>query len=37
VKTRDLKAHTLKADILVAAAGVPHLITGDMVKAGRHR
>ena len=34
VKTRDLKAHTLKADILVAAAGVPHLITGDMVKPG---
>ena len=34
VKTRDLKAHTLKADILVAAAGVPQLITGDMVKPG---
>ncbi|MGB7805687.1 MAG: bifunctional 5,10-methylenetetrahydrofolate dehydrogenase/5,10-methenyltetrahydrofolate cyclohydrolase [Actinomycetota bacterium] len=34
VKTRDLKAHTLKADILVAAAGVPQLITGNMVKPG---
>ena len=34
VKTRDLKAHTLKADILVAAAGVPQMITGDMVKPG---
>jgi methylenetetrahydrofolate dehydrogenase (NADP+) / methenyltetrahydrofolate cyclohydrolase len=34
VKTRDLRAHTLRADILVAAAGVPGLITGDMVKPG---
>jgi methylenetetrahydrofolate dehydrogenase (NADP+)/methenyltetrahydrofolate cyclohydrolase len=34
IKTRDLKAHTSNADILVAAAGVPHLIRGDMVKPG---
>lgn len=30
--TEDLSEHTKKADILVAAAGVPHLITEDMVK-----
>jgi methylenetetrahydrofolate dehydrogenase (NADP+)/methenyltetrahydrofolate cyclohydrolase len=34
VKTRDLKAHTLQADILVAAAGVPQLIGADMIKPG---
>jgi len=34
IKTRDLKAHTLNADILVAAAGVPRLIGGDMIKPG---
>ena len=34
IKTKDLKAHTLNADILVAAAGVPHLISGDMIKPG---
>jgi methylenetetrahydrofolate dehydrogenase (NADP+)/methenyltetrahydrofolate cyclohydrolase len=34
IKTRDLPAHTLKADILIAAAGVPHLVTGDMIKPG---
>ncbi|WP_232680430.1 bifunctional methylenetetrahydrofolate dehydrogenase/methenyltetrahydrofolate cyclohydrolase [Nocardioides sp. R-C-SC26] len=32
--TRDLAAHTRKADIVVAAAGVPGIITGDMVKPG---
>ena len=32
--TRDLAAHTLRADIIVAAAGVPRLITADMVRAG---
>ncbi|MEU4829751.1 bifunctional methylenetetrahydrofolate dehydrogenase/methenyltetrahydrofolate cyclohydrolase [Streptosporangium sp. NPDC023615] len=32
--TRDLPAHTRRADIVVAAAGVPHLITADMVKPG---
>ena len=30
--TKDLKSHTLRADILVAAAGKPGLITGNMVK-----
>lgn len=30
--TRDLAAHTRAADIVVAAAGVPGLITADMVK-----
>ena len=34
VKTRDLAAHTRRADILVAAAGVPQLIGGDMIKPG---
>jgi methylenetetrahydrofolate dehydrogenase (NADP+)/methenyltetrahydrofolate cyclohydrolase len=34
IKTRDLKAHTRNADILVAAAGVPQLIGGDMIKPG---
>jgi methylenetetrahydrofolate dehydrogenase (NADP+)/methenyltetrahydrofolate cyclohydrolase len=32
--TRDLAAHTRRADIIVAAAGVPGLITPDMVKPG---
>jgi methylenetetrahydrofolate dehydrogenase (NADP+)/methenyltetrahydrofolate cyclohydrolase len=32
--TRDLAAHTRNADIVVAAAGVPGLITADMVKPG---
>ena len=32
--TRDLKAHTINADIVVAAAGRPHLVTPDMVKPG---
>lgn len=33
-KTKDLKAECKRADILVAAVGVPNLITGDMVKEG---
>ena len=33
-QTRDLKAHCLRADILVAAVGRPRMITGDMVKPG---
>jgi methylenetetrahydrofolate dehydrogenase (NADP+) / methenyltetrahydrofolate cyclohydrolase len=32
--TRDLSAHVRSADIVVAAAGVPGLITADMVKSG---
>jgi len=32
--TRDLAFHTLKADIVVAAAGVPNLITAELVKPG---
>jgi methylenetetrahydrofolate dehydrogenase (NADP+)/methenyltetrahydrofolate cyclohydrolase len=32
--TRDLAAHVRDADIVVAAAGVAHLITADMVKPG---
>ena len=32
--TRDLAAHTRRADVIVAAAGAPDLITGDMVKPG---
>lgn len=33
-RTIDLKEHTLNADILVAAVGVPNLITRDMIKPG---
>jgi methylenetetrahydrofolate dehydrogenase (NADP+)/methenyltetrahydrofolate cyclohydrolase len=32
--TRDLAAHVRQADIVVAAAGVPGIITADMVKPG---
>ncbi|MGB0099621.1 MAG: bifunctional methylenetetrahydrofolate dehydrogenase/methenyltetrahydrofolate cyclohydrolase [Nocardioides sp.] len=32
--TRDLAEHTRKADVVVAAAGVPGIITADMVKPG---
>ncbi|MFI7031257.1 bifunctional methylenetetrahydrofolate dehydrogenase/methenyltetrahydrofolate cyclohydrolase [Microbispora rosea] len=32
--TQDLATHVRRADIVVAAAGVPHLVTGDMVKPG---
>lgn len=32
--TRDLAAHTRGADIVVAAAGVPGLVTAEMVKSG---
>jgi methylenetetrahydrofolate dehydrogenase (NADP+)/methenyltetrahydrofolate cyclohydrolase len=32
--TRDLSAHTLRADVIVAAAGVPGMITPEMVKRG---
>ena len=34
VKTRDLAAHTRRADILVAATGRPQLIGADMIKPG---
>jgi methylenetetrahydrofolate dehydrogenase (NADP+)/methenyltetrahydrofolate cyclohydrolase len=32
--TKDLASHLRTADIIVAAAGVPHLVTADLVKAG---
>ena len=32
--TRDLKAHTLLADVIVAAVGKRNVLTGDMVKPG---
>ena len=32
--TRDLASHVRTADIVVAAAGVPGIVTGDMVKPG---
>src|SRR4051812_16337698 len=32
--TRDLAAHVRRADIVVAAVGVPGLVTADMVKEG---
>jgi methylenetetrahydrofolate dehydrogenase (NADP+)/methenyltetrahydrofolate cyclohydrolase len=33
-RTADLAAHARRADVLVAAAGRPGLVTGDMVKPG---
>ncbi len=33
-KTKDLKDHLMKADIVVAAVGRPELIKGDMIKEG---
>jgi methylenetetrahydrofolate dehydrogenase (NADP+)/methenyltetrahydrofolate cyclohydrolase len=33
-RTRDLAGHVREADVLVAAVGVPHLVTRDMVKPG---
>jgi methylenetetrahydrofolate dehydrogenase (NADP+)/methenyltetrahydrofolate cyclohydrolase len=33
-RTRDLAGHCRRADILVAAVGVPEMVTGDMVKEG---
>ena len=32
--TRDIKAHCLRADIIVAAIGVAHFVKADMVKLG---
>ena len=32
--TPDIATFTKKADIIVAAAGIPHLITGDMITEG---
>ena len=32
--TRDLARHTRTADIVVAAAGVPHMITAEMIREG---
>lgn len=32
--TRDLSVFTQQADIIVAAAGVPHMLTADMVRPG---
>ena len=33
-RTKDLAAHTRRADILIAAIGKPEMVTADMVKAG---
>ncbi len=33
-RTKNLKAHTLRADILIVAAGVQNAVTADMVKEG---
>ena len=33
-RTRDLAEHCRRADVIVAAVGVPKLVTGDMVKEG---
>jgi methylenetetrahydrofolate dehydrogenase (NADP+)/methenyltetrahydrofolate cyclohydrolase len=32
--TKDLTSHLLTADIVIAAAGVPHLVKPDMIKKG---
>ena len=32
--TRDLRAHTLRGEILIVAAGRPNLVTGDMIRPG---
>lgn len=33
-RTKDMKSHTLRADILIVAAGKPKAVTADMVKEG---
>jgi len=33
-RTKDMAAHTLRADILIVAAGVPNAVSADMVKPG---
>ena len=33
-RTKDLKFHTTRADILIVAAGVKEYVTGDMIKPG---
>ncbi|MES2764197.1 MAG: bifunctional methylenetetrahydrofolate dehydrogenase/methenyltetrahydrofolate cyclohydrolase FolD [Bacteroidota bacterium] len=33
-KTKDLKEHTLQADIIIAAIGRPNFVTADMIKEG---
>jgi methylenetetrahydrofolate dehydrogenase (NADP+) / methenyltetrahydrofolate cyclohydrolase len=33
-RTRDLAAHTLRAEVLCVAAGRPRVVTGDMVREG---
>src|SRR3712207_3323468 len=33
-RTRDLVEHVRRADVVIAAVGVPRLVTGDMVKEG---
>jgi len=33
-RTRDLAAHTRRADVLCVAAGRPRMVTGDMIKPG---
>jgi len=35
-KTKDLLSNTKKADIIIAAVGVPNLINKDMIKEGAH-
>ena len=33
-RTKNMKEHTLRADILIAAIGIPEMVTADMVKEG---
>ena len=32
--TKDLSGHLINADIVIAAAGVPHLVKANMIKKG---
>ena len=34
IETKDLKSHTLRADIVIVGVGKPNLITQDMIKEG---
>jgi methylenetetrahydrofolate dehydrogenase (NADP+)/methenyltetrahydrofolate cyclohydrolase len=33
-RTKDMAAHTKRADVLIVAAGIPNAVTADMVKEG---
>ena len=35
-KTKDLNLHTINADIIIVAVGVPYLLKSNMIKDGCH-